>query len=246
MSNPIFDAPLTVERNAPCFCGSGQRFKHCCGSADVRRRVPHGIEMQPGFVDTETCRRWVDFMEQRPRSALDIFDHERSTPDQVVRSAHPGRVTDKVDTGELQVEIEAAVRRAFVEWLAPRWGCRFEWFEKPYVLRYTTGGRYDPHADSEVWSAEKPPYRVLDRDGSLLIYLNDAFTGGDLNFINFEYLMRPVPGLLVAFPSDERYAHGAMPTTSGVRYAIVSWAYAQGRPRVRGSAPENCIFIDPN
>jgi predicted 2-oxoglutarate/Fe(II)-dependent dioxygenase YbiX len=243
MSNPIFDAPLALERNAPCFCGSGQRFKHCCGSADARRRVPHGIEMQPGFLDAATCKRWVDILEQRPRAALDVFDHDRSTQEEVVRSAHSARVTDKVDTGDLQVEIEAVVRRAFTEWLAPRWGCRFAWFEQPTILRYTTGGKYDVHADADAWTEEVPPRRVLDRDGSLLIYLNDAFTGGNLNFVNFEYQLRPVPGLLVAFPSDERYAHWAMPTTSGVRYALVSWAYAHGRPRVRNHPPKNSISL---
>lgn len=244
MSTAIFDTPLIIERNAPCFCASGLRFKHCCGSADARRKVPHGIELQPGLVDAETCRHWVDFLEQQPRDWLDAFDHVRSTADQVVRTAHPSRVTERVELGELQVEIDALVRRAFTEWLAPRWGCRFAWFEKPYVLRYTTGGKYDVHADADIWSEETPAYRVLDRDGSLLIYLNDGFTGGELNFVNFEYALRPLPGLLVTFPSDERYSHAAMPTTSGVRYAIVSWAYAHGRPRVRAQPPENSIALE--
>lgn len=243
MPNSIFDLPLSTERNAPCFCGSGERFKRCCGSADAQRRVPHGIELQPGFVDTETCQRWVAQLEQQPRDWLDVFDPKRSTADHVARSLDASRVAERVQPGELQVAIDALVQRAFAEWLAPRWGCHFEWFEQPVVLRYTSGGKYDVHADAELWTEDKQPYRALDRDGSLLIYLNDGFTGGAVNFVNFEYLLRPAPGLLVAFPSDERYAHAAMPITGGLRYAIVSWAYARGRPRARASAPEHSIPI---
>jgi predicted 2-oxoglutarate/Fe(II)-dependent dioxygenase YbiX len=239
----IFDAPLAVERNAACFCGSGQRFKRCCGSADAQRRVPWGIELAPGFVDAATCATWVAQLEGQPRQWLDGFDHERSTPEQVVRRFDPSRVTEKVDPGTLQPALDELVGRAFGAWLAPRWNCRFEWFEQPQVLRYGAGGLYKAHADADAVDDEGRPTRVLDRDGSLLIYLNDGFTGGELEFTNFEFRLRPRPGLLAAFPSDERYTHTALPTLSGVRYAIVSWAHAQGRPRVRKHPPQHCIML---
>ena len=60
-------------------------------------------------------------------------------------------------------------------------------------MRYATGGKYEAHADSETLTVETLPYRILDRDGSLLIYLNDGFTGGELNFVHFEYTLRPQP-----------------------------------------------------
>ncbi len=244
MSNPIFDVPLSTERNARCFCGSGERFKRCCGSSDPQRRVPHAIELFPDFIDAATCRQWIAQLEQQPRDWLDGVDHERSTPERIVRRLDPSRVTERVEPGALQLQLDQLVRRAYTEWLGPRWGCRFAWFEKPTVLRYSVGGKYAAHADADVWSADTLPHRVLDRDGSVLIYLNDEFAGGELEFVHFEYRLRPIPGLLVAFPSDERYTHAALPTTSGVRYAIVSWAHAHGRPRVRAQPPEHAILID--
>jgi predicted 2-oxoglutarate/Fe(II)-dependent dioxygenase YbiX len=239
----LFDTPLDIQRTARCFCGSGARFKHCCGSSDPDRAPPHGVLLRPGFLDPATCREWVALLEAQPRAWLDVVDHEQSTPERIVRRPDPSRVTEKIEPGALREPIDALVRRAFVEVAAPWFDCRLAWFEQPTVLRYTPGGKYDEHADADVWEGDGPPRRVLDRDVSLLLYLGEDFSGGELAFPNFDWRLRPRAGLLVAFPSDERYAHAALPLESGVRHAIVSWAHAIGRPRVRPAPPSDAIAL---
>ncbi len=56
---------------------------------------------------------------------------------------------------------------------------------------------------------------------------------GLLHLINQNIKIKPLPGLLVAFPSGKEYEHAAEPTLSGDRYAIVTWARQKGSLRVR-------------
>ena len=84
---------------------------------------------------------------------------------------------------------------------------------------------------------------MIDRDLSVLIYLNDDFEGGEVNFSNFGFDIKPSSGLLIAFPSDHRYLHAAQLVTSGVRYAIVSWAAIIGGPRAPGALIPKIIRV---
>ena len=55
--------------------------------------------------------------------------------------------------------------RAFVELAAPHYGVEFEWFEWPNILEYVRGGRYETHADAEIfdlghgWRRFRPVWR---------------------------------------------------------------------------------------
>ena len=68
----------------------------------------------------------------------------------------------------------------------------------------------------------------MDRDYSLLLYVNDGYEGGTLYFQNFDLRIRPTRGMLIAFPSDHRYLHAAEPLVSGERYAVVGWGSVKG------------------
>ena len=70
-----------------------------------------------------------------------------------------------------------------------------------------------------------------------MLYLSDDFEGGAVAFTKLGYTVQPKAGMLVAFPSDERYLHEAQPVISGTRYAIVSWASHLGVAKVRQAAP---------
>ena len=112
------------------------------------------------------------------------------------------------------------------------------------MSRYQTGGFFLGHADSCLLDpATNNWFKVRDRDLSLLIYLNEDFTGGGLSFINFNYHFRPAIGDMLVFPSDNRYAHQAEVVESGFRYVIVSWAALAGRPRVSDTLPQGAIRL---
>jgi predicted 2-oxoglutarate/Fe(II)-dependent dioxygenase YbiX len=82
------------------------------------------------------------------------------------------------------------------------------------MLRYSTGQEYKAHKDGETESG-----RAL----SAILYLNDEYTGGEVEFVNYGVKIKPKPGMLLLFPSNYAYSHIAHPVTSGTKYAIVTW-----------------------
>lgn len=240
MSTPDFTRPLFhQQRTDPCFCGSGRRFKSCCGTLAEPRDPPHGIHVVPGFLDAATCAEWVAFFESRPRTPLAVHALDDGAPAGLATQQVRGRVTDKVDQGSLHESVVGEVRRAFATVIPEALERRVDWFENPQVLRYGPGGLYGPHADSDHFMTREGHWRkVIDRDVSILLYLNQDFSGGHLWFKQFNYRYRPRAGDLLFFPSHGHYAHQALPVETGIRYVVVSWAAWRDEPRVLDLRPE--------
>lgn len=84
------------------------------------------------------------------------------------------------------------------------------------LLRYSVGEQYGFHYDGGTASK---------RSISVLIYLNDDYEGGELEFPNFKLKIKPKAGTLILFPSNYAYGHIAHPVTSGTKYVIVTWLH---------------------
>lgn len=209
------------------------------------RPPPHGVQLIKHFISDELCDAWVARAEKKERSWLEVVDSENSTEDKIVQKPDPVRVTERVELEELQEELNAVIANAILQKIEPFIGQKVSWYEKAQLLRYTKGGKYFRHADADQYDKEKKAfYKIMDRDVSLLLYLNEEYTGGSINFTRFNYSYRPSKGDLLFFPSDQRYLHQAEMVTSGVRYAIVSWAALENAPRVRRKPPAGSILPD--
>ncbi len=243
MNLAAFQRPLfQLQRNDPCFCGSGQRFKSCCGSLAKPRLPPHGVHRVENFLPEGVCRDWVDYLENQPRHPLAINQLDRDNESGLRLQRDSGRVTDEVQQGDLTEQIQGVVKRAFQQKVAPAFGRQIAWMEDPQVLRYEAGGLYGPHADGEHFnSATGMWHKVLDRDASLLLYLNQEFSGGELSFAQFNYRYQPIRGDLLFFPANGHYAHQALPVSDGVRFVIVSWAAYTDLPRTQAEPPAGSI-----
>jgi predicted 2-oxoglutarate/Fe(II)-dependent dioxygenase YbiX len=104
------------------------------------------------------------------------------------------------------------------------------------VLHYGVGGHYIPHVDAETLYKDDSGLdmweKTLDRDLSVVYFLNDDFAGGELFFPLLDLAIAPQAGTLVCFPSDHNYVHGVRPVTSGHRYTVVTWVRIEGMPSV--------------
>ncbi len=270
-------------RNQPCTCGSGRRYKHCCGglaavapvqegskydrngyyTEPYRREgmasectdmppgraassgwIPPGLLVVENFLDSATAREWRGYFEGQESRRATIRDATRRNPDgSPAFRPDKGRITDFVPMGELESEIQATLKNAYTDTIAPYFGREIDWMTYPTVLKYRAGGLYKTHADSEHWDKHARRWvRGLDRDFSLLLYVNDDYEGGTLYFPNFDFRLTPGAGMLVAFPSDHRYMHAAETLVSGERFALVSWAAARGVPRLNPLPPGAVTF----
>lgn len=88
------------------------------------------------------------------------------------------------------------------------------WHEPYGVLRYNGGEEYKAHYDGGS---------DMGRCISALVYLNDDYTGGEIEFPNFNVKIKPQAGMLILFPSTFPYTHIAHPVIEGTKYAIVTW-----------------------
>lgn len=80
------------------------------------------------------------------------------------------------------------------------------------VQRQYEGVRLNEHLDSE--SNPLVAYACV-------IYVNDDFTGGELNFPELGFRYKPEAGALIVFPSKPGYLHGVLPVGAGpTRYAL--------------------------
>jgi predicted 2-oxoglutarate/Fe(II)-dependent dioxygenase YbiX len=113
--------------------------------------------------------------------------------------------------------------------------------EPSLILHYGAGGHYIPHVDAETLYKDDIGLemweKTLDRDLSLVYFLNDDFIGGELVFPDLDLVIKPTAGTLVCFPSDHHYVHGvnpvkASPRTSGHRFTIVTWMRVMGTPSI--------------
>jgi hypothetical protein len=259
-----------TSRNTPCACGSGKRFKQCCGALDspglhpqtpremytdagwflrpfrgmaMRRfcpeppgagaisrvAAPPGILVVDGFLGAALCKDWCTFMDKQSTQWLgvqDVGNFEQSGD--VSWENHAARVTETIDLAERKTDVLREVVRGYRDYTTRFFQQDLDTIEQPSVLKYGPGGLYQAHSDSEYWDESSHTWkRSLDRDYSILIYLNEGFEGGALYFPNFDFRIAPKRGMLVAFPSDHRYLHAAESLISGTRFAVVSWAKAK-------------------
>lgn len=219
----------------PCYCGSGKAFGQCCASTDPDRSVPAGIQIVDDFILPSERRNILRFVKKQPRDWLKVFDSEKSTPTKEVHIKDPDRVAQNVLLGKKEKTVVSWFAKAVDDYVRPI--NRPEWFEAPQLLRYGPGGKYVAHADAEDFDAQQRQFfRIIDRDFSMLIYLNDDYEGGEIYFKHLNFTYKPRAGSFVAFPSNHVFSHESQPIISGTKYALVSWGAFFGSPRVM-SAP---------
>lgn len=96
-----------------------------------------------------------------------------------------------------------------------KYGIKEELFHEDYqLLKYSRDEEYKQHYDGGTASG---------RSVSAIVYLNDDYEGGELDFPHHGIKIRPQQGMLVLFPSNFAYSHVSHPVITGTKYAIVTW-----------------------
>lgn len=235
--------PLPYE---DCFCGSERIFIKCCGRETDKRPPPYGIHIIPDAISEQKVLRWRNLADNSYGERLKVI-HQSSTVNSMRLVEDDRRISELIDSREYQRELNNDIKQLFTRLAQEKYHRHLDWFERPQILRYRQGGLYVKHADSENFDTDFGAWnKTIDRDLSLLVYLNDDFEGGELLFEKFNFHIRPEPGMAVIFPSDHRYIHEAQRVNSGVRYAIVSWASVHGIDKIRESPPASAIMLDPS
>lgn len=204
------------------------------------------ILVVPHAIDEQTLAALTAYMYEAKRSPSAVSNVEDSSADS---SGSPDGVdwvlnTKVRDTHHLQIPtrisalLDSVLKDMVSRHVEPFYQEDVRDWETPQILHYGVSGHYIPHVDAETLYKDETGVslweKTLDRDLSLVCFLNDDFQGGELTFPDFDLTLRPQAGTLVCFPSDHNYIHGVQPVSSGDRYTLVTWMRVAGMP-----APED-------
>lgn len=87
--------------------------------------------------------------------------------------------------------------------------------ESAVILRYEKGHGFSDHIDDSP--------RLSRRRISMTYYINDNYSGGEIEFPRFNLKIKPKAGNLLVFPSSYAYNHIVHPVEDGIRYSIAQF-----------------------
>jgi hypothetical protein len=133
----------------------------------------------------------------------------------------PYSETTQEDYSTLSAAFYTSLSNIFLENLVPleinyqnEYSVNCSWHDSYQILKYGVGQKFVNHID------DHPDYH---RRVSTLYYINDDYSGGEINFPRFNLSFKPKPNQMLVFPSTYVYNHSVSPVTEGTRYAVVSW-----------------------
>lgn len=122
--------------------------------------------------------------------------------------------------GELPFELQSAcaqvaqaLRESVNDYTAVQNIHPMEYMEALNFVRYGVNQHFAPHNDHG--------YTYVCAVSTVL-FLNDDFNGGELEFTKLGIKIKPNEGDLVVFPSNFIYTHTSRPVKTGVKYSVVT------------------------
>lgn len=207
--------------------------------ADQSKDLQGKVFIQKDAIGKDDLAMLVDFALHQEKKDVTVFD--------AAGSNLQGRIVYKVDKrirhaqrvniSPILEDINRINQINIQRFVNPYFSVSISGLEKPQLLVYGLGGHYKPHVDGEgKWvnaQGDEVWRKSLDRDLSVIYFLNDAFEGGELIFPALGMVIKPQAGTMVCFPSTHEYLHGVSPVTLGQRLSLVTWLRVEGYPTLQ-------------
>lgn len=195
------------------------------------------VLIQPGAIGAEALSFLAEEVRKAEMTDSLVSDVEGEAEAGVVEWVINKQVRDTQEVqlpAEVIARLDAVLDAGVQRFINPFYQVQVRDREPPQVLHYGSGGHYIPHVDAETLFKDDAGLdlweKSLDRDLSVVCFLNDDFGGGELVFPGLDLIIKPQAGTLVCFPADHNYIHGVNPVTAGHRYTLVTWMRVHGMP----------------
>lgn len=143
-----------------------------------------------------------------------VFQNERTNSDMGI--THLAQMTGSKVLKDVHNQMYFLMLAGLLPY-AKRYGLEEPLVHEHYnLLRYQEGQEYKSHYDG---------FTGLGRAISAIIYLNNDYEGGEIEFPHHKVKIKPEPGMMILFPSNFAYKHIAHPVKSGTKYALVTWIH---------------------
>jgi hypothetical protein len=192
------------------------------------------IELAPGIfiykdVILNNENLHIDIEEALSSTKIDwsessvYIDGRSSVVDTKFRDTHSVVIPYNLDFDESNPisMFRSSLSQLFKESFAPaiidyssNYGLKTEWHDSYSILKYGIGQKFTNHVDDNI---------KYHRRLSLVYYINDDYTGGEIIFPRFNITYKPNKNELLLFPSTYVYNHSVVEVADGIRYSVVSW-----------------------
>lgn len=201
----------------------------------VRIEIAPGIMSYDNVISKENFDTLVSDIEEGLKSAQmewsaasvksGVGDEVKATVDTYSRDTQtiviPYSEVEKDDYSNFITSFHTSLSNIFLENLNPiekdyqrHYQINPTWHDSYSILKYGVGQKFVNHID------DHPDFH---RRMSTLYYINDDYSGGEINFPRFNLSFKPKANQMIIFPSTYVYNHSVSPVTEGTRYAVVSW-----------------------
>jgi len=191
----------------------------------IAKNLDYGIHLYENALTKEECKYIIDGLENE--ISKDIPGIKWSGA-QVNESQDNNNVRNCVDLkykkeelgryipyNEILKECHNKVENALDKCLRhyeSLWHLKMHYKEAFNFVKYMPGKYFKIHADHG-------PYYTCTI--SAVVYLNDDYDGGELEFIRHGIVVKPKAGDIVLFPSNFVYEHASLEVRSGIKYSVV-------------------------
>lgn len=173
------------------------------------------IKVQQDFLSADECDEIIRISEQKSlyeRSLVEIINEDGESKESALRTSFSAVLNKDIDKLLMDSVYQKAAALANES---------IDQMEAIQCVRYSTGQEYRPHFDGDKFN---------NRIKTILVYLNDDFSGGETSFTEIGVTIRPKKGAALFFYNLDNdghplveSAHCGMPVKAGVKYAMNIW-----------------------
>ena len=172
-------------------------------------------------IENDMVLAKIKWMPARVKSGSEISIEYKTRDTDTIGVPYEGSIKDIVIEDSPSRKLMIKLNNMFFENFDPlekdymnMYGVGSEWHDTYGILKYGPGQQFTNHID------DNPTYH---RRISTVYYLNENYTGGEINFPRFNITIKPKANQMIIFPSTYVYNHSVSPVIDGYRYAVSSW-----------------------
>jgi hypothetical protein len=196
------------------------------GNGITSINVGYGINIYRNAIKKEECKKIINTLENeislgipniqwRGAQVNDTQDNDyvRNCVDLKFKKENLG--TSYLPFNQNLYDIHDSVEKSLDECLRHYenlWNLQMKYKEAFNFVKYNPGKYFKVHAD------HGPYYSCTI---SAVVYLNDDYDGGELNFVRQELTIKPEAGDIILCPSNFVYEHASLEIKSGTKYCVV-------------------------